>query len=129
MVNTKDVGDLAELKVATALVEKGWAVSIPWGENSKYDLLADDGEKIHRVQVKAGRLRNGAILYNTYTSHHHRGGGSEYYGDAVDYFGVYCKDLDSVYLVPSGEAEGTLRVEPTRNNQSEGIRFAEEYKI
>ena len=45
--------------MAAALIEAGYAVSKPFGENQRYDLVIDDGETLARVQVKTGRLRNG----------------------------------------------------------------------
>jgi len=132
MRNTKLIGDVTETKVLSALVEKGWAMSVPWGENCKYDLVGDDGDKIHRIQCKTGRLRNGSVIFRTHTSHVHRGGGLEGYKGKADLFGVYCPDNGSIYLIPVDEVPDTyayLRVEPTKNNQSEGIRFAKEYKL
>jgi hypothetical protein len=34
-------GDLAELKVAADLLDRGCSISIPFGEDSDYDLIAD----------------------------------------------------------------------------------------
>jgi hypothetical protein len=54
-----------------------------------------------------------------------------YHGDA-DYFGVYCPELGTSYLVPVedvGNVEGALRVEPTRNGQLTGVRWAKNYEL
>jgi len=49
-----------------ALIRHGYLISIPYGENHRYDLLADDGTSIARVQVKTGRLLpSGSITFNT----------------------------------------------------------------
>lgn len=131
MRNTKLIGDISESKVISALVEKGWTVSIPFGENSKYDLIADSGEELFRVQVKTGRLSAGVIVFNGYTSHAHRGGESEGYRGKADLFGVYCPELDAVYLVPVEEVpEGKvyLRVENSKKEDSR-IRWAKDFEI
>jgi hypothetical protein len=50
----------------------------------------------------------------------------------ADLFGVYFPPGDQVYLVPiEGVApfQGRLRLEPTRNNQKRGIRFASDFEI
>ncbi|HEY5333376.1 MAG TPA: group I intron-associated PD-(D/E)XK endonuclease [Solirubrobacterales bacterium] len=52
MAPLKKKGDLAELKVATDLVARGCELSIPFGEDSSYDLIADYEGRLHRVQVK-----------------------------------------------------------------------------
>jgi hypothetical protein len=44
--NTKLKGDIAELRVAAALTQAGYAVSKPLGENQRYDLIADDGKRL-----------------------------------------------------------------------------------
>ncbi|MBV9027376.1 MAG: hypothetical protein JO311_02055, partial [Candidatus Eremiobacteraeota bacterium] len=99
--DTKSIGDLSELIVATALARKGYVVSKPIGENSRYDLIIEGDNGLARVQVKTGHLRNGAILFNAYSSHYHRrGGGCKSYVRQVDFFAVYCAALGTVHLVP-----------------------------
>lgn len=46
-------------------------------------------------------------------------------------FGVYFPPTRSIYLVPLDVAgyHGWLRLEPTRNNQQKGIRFAADFEI
>jgi len=52
MASLKQKGDLAELKVAADLIERGCSLSFPYGEDSDYDLIADKNGVLHRVQVK-----------------------------------------------------------------------------
>jgi hypothetical protein len=73
--NTKSVGDLSEVMVIAALVRAGYLVSIPFGENHRYDVIADDGVQLLRIQVKTGRLRGGAINFWCRSSHQHRRSG------------------------------------------------------
>jgi PD-(D/E)XK endonuclease len=131
--DTKSIGELSELIVALELARAGYLVSMPLGENQRYDLVVDDGDKVSRVQVKTGRLRNGVILFNTYSSHCHRKGvACKPYTDQIDFFGVYCRDTSSVYLVPIANTtptSGTLRVEATKNGQGSRVRWAEPYLI
>ena len=96
------------------------------------DLVDKDGV-LSRVQVKTGRLRDGAVIFNCYSSHSHRKGTScrAYDGD-VDFFGIYCSGLRSVYLVPIGDVarvSGALRVAPPKNGQSRGVRWAQRYLV
>lgn len=114
--DTKSVGELSELIVAVALGRAGYGVVKPLGENSRYDLIIDKDGKLSRVQVKTGRLRNGAILFHAYSTHSHRNRiACRPYTDEIDFFGIYCPDLGNVYLVPIEDtARGTLRVEGTK---------------
>jgi PD-(D/E)XK endonuclease len=54
-----------------ALHDVGFAVLLPFGENTRYDLVVDDGAELRRVQCKTGRLYKGAIRFlpavRTYT--------------------------------------------------------------
>jgi len=49
MRHPKDVGDRTTLAVVLALRERGYIVAFPFGENTRYDLLADDGRQIQRA--------------------------------------------------------------------------------
>jgi hypothetical protein len=51
----KQLGDLAELKIACDLIERGCKLSIPFGEDCNYDLIADFDGVLHRIQVKFTR--------------------------------------------------------------------------
>jgi hypothetical protein len=56
------------------------------------------------------------------------------YTGEVDFFGVYCPDTDTVYLVPSADVEDchnsvALRVTPPKNNQAKRVRWAADYEI
>lgn len=47
-------------------------------------------------------------------------------------FGVYCPETDGVYLIPVSDVglnKGSLRVEPSRNNQSKKIRWAADFEV
>ncbi len=105
--NTKAVGDRSELEVMGALIRNGYRIALPFGENHRYDLIADDGERLYRVQVKTGRLRNGAIRVACHSSHAHRRRPGERsirsYRGEVDYLAVYCPETKKVYLLPESE--------------------------
>lgn len=131
--DTKSVGELSELVVAVALARAGYCVAKPLGENSRYDLIIDKDGKLSRVQVKTGRLRNGVILFHTYSTHTHRKGiACRPYTAEIDFFGIYCPDLGNVYLVPiedTARLSGTLRVDDTKNGQSSQVRWAQPYLL
>jgi hypothetical protein len=131
--NTKRVGDLSELRVMHDLVLAGYLISIPFGEDHRYDVVIEKDGKFSSVQVKTGRLRNGVVVFNCYSSHTHRGGAAcRMYTNEIDFFGVYCPDLDSTYLIPIAELPvqlGMLRIEPAKNGQWRKLRWAERYLL
>ena len=130
--NTKFVGDVSEAKVIAAFVEAGYSVSIPFGENHRYDLIVERDNVLSRVQVKTGRLHNGAIVFNCFSAHSHATGTSfRRYTGEVEFFGVYCPETSETYLVPVDNLpiKGYLRVEATRNGQRKKIRWASEFRL
>jgi PD-(D/E)XK endonuclease len=136
MEHPKDVGDRTTLAVMLALRELGYAVFVPLGENTRYDLVIDEGSAHKRVQCKTGRMRGGAVRWSVCSNYYHhpnpRFGSRDYHGE-IDYFGVYCPETERVYLVPIGDLpvrrRASLRVEPARNSQQKFIRHAHSYEI
>jgi PD-(D/E)XK endonuclease len=109
---------------------------LPFGENTRYDLVIDEGSRLARLQCKSGRLKDGAVLFKACSIYAHHPNPKvtfrPYHGE-IDYFAVYCAATTGVYLVPIEDVPNcyqvSLRVEPTRNNQRLGVRLAERYEI
>jgi hypothetical protein len=134
--DTKGVGDRSELEVMGALIRNGYRIALPFGENHRYDLIADDGERLYRVQVKTGRLRRGAIRMTCQSAHWHRRRpgreASRSYRGQIDFLAVYCPDNRKVYVVPESEmvgSSGHLRVDRPLNGQQQNIRWARTYEL
>jgi PD-(D/E)XK endonuclease len=132
----KRKGNFAELKVATDLAARGCELSIPFGENCSYDLIADYEGRLHRVQVKSAKSDGRVVCVKCY-SHSLTGGkvrSTKHYTAAmVDWVVVYDLTTDSCYYIPSwilgaeGRSQLMLRLTPTLNGQSLRIRPAEDY--
>jgi hypothetical protein len=136
MEHPKLIGDRTTLAVMAALQEAGFSVFIPFGENTRYDLVSDDGNELARIQCKTGRLRDGAVRFATCSCYgHHRDPSTarRHYRGQIDYFAVYCPETGGVYLIPiddlSPNVSAALRVTPSRNGQRRGIREAAPYEI
>lgn len=67
LFNTMQInGITTELEVALKFIEKGYIVSVPYGNNSRYDLLVDTDKNIYRIQVKHASLKeNGSYIIDT----------------------------------------------------------------
>jgi hypothetical protein len=136
MEHPKDIGDRTTLAVMLVLRELGFGVLVPFGENTRYDLVIDDGRALWKVQCKTGRLRRGAVIWSMCSNYSHhpnpRATRRDYQGE-VDYFAVYCPETGGVYFMPIEElpmrTRGYLRVDPPRNHQKRRIRFADQYEI
>jgi len=132
----KDIGDKSTLAIMLALRLHCYALLMPFGENTRYDLVIDNGSCLRRVQCKTGRLRNGVVLFATCSSYAHHGSTAkprrDYRGE-VDDFAVFCRELGAVYLIPIEDLDvrnqGSLRVDPPVNGQRKNVRFASAYEI
>lgn len=132
--DTKTKGDISELRVALALAEAGYAVSKPLGENQRYDLIADDGERLLRVQVKTGRIRGSVVKSNCASTHGHRRTQLKIrpYTGQIELLAVYCPENRKVYLVPEADLTRSiihLRLVAPRNNMTKTIRWASRYEL
>lgn len=117
-----------------ALLKSGKKVLIPIGENSRYDLVVDDGGKFLRVQCKSGRLREGVVKFNACSSGNARKPVRKDYAGEAELFGVYCADNDTVYLVPVTSVcrtEAHLRIEPALPNRNKhgSIKWAKDFQL
>lgn len=135
MTNTKDTGDTSESKVLARLIELGYEVWTPFGENTRADLIAEEPDgTLHKVQVKTGRTKqNGRIVRSGLNSTYRDASGvsqSKYSKDEIDSFAVYCPQVDRCYWIEVEEAPDnaiTLRIEAKQ--EQEGIRWAEDYEF
>ena len=128
-MNQSTLGDLAELEVLTALTKAGYRTSVPFG-SYRYDLVAEVDGKFQRVQVKLGRMVGGTIKFRTVAS---TAGTHQHYLNDADSFGVYCPELDEVYLIPVNDVPATgeahLRIDLPLNGQQKGVRWAKDYVV
>ena len=67
LFNQKQIyGITTELMVAQKFIEQGYIVSIPYGNNSRYDMIVDTDTDCYRIQVKHASLNdNGSYTVNT----------------------------------------------------------------
>ena len=111
--HTNSKGNVSESAALNAFSKAGFVVSLPFGNGAPYDLIVDTGKRLLKVQVKTGRLRGGCVLF------------------PAQLFAVYCRENDTIYLVPTlgALAEGRLRVNSTKNNQHQHVRWAKDFEF
>lgn len=134
-LSTKAKGNLTELQCITAFYQLGYQVSIPYGENSRYDFIADVNGKLIRVQVKTSSVKHetkGAISFATASTRINstKNITHKYTKDEIDYFATFWNN--KCYLVPVEETasrEKTLRFIPPANGQIKGITFAKDCEL
>ena len=133
MTDPKTKGEISEHICKAELVKRGVTVLEPSVENVRYDFVAEEDGEFYRLQCKTASKRDDKIRFEVRSSQHNNTGGKrkDYKGE-IDFFIIYSPDEDSVYLVPieeTGKSAKTLRLEPTKNNQSTGVSMAEDYTL
>jgi hypothetical protein len=131
--NSKSLGDITQSQVMAALLKRGIKVLLPYGDNSRYDLVVEENGQFRRIQCKTARIVCGAIVFSVASSQYHRGGKRQDYKGQIDAFGVFCPDNEKVYIIPIDDLalvrEAKLRLTPPLNSQIKGIRWAAQYEI
>jgi len=131
MNTTKQKGDVSELRIVAKLIEQGYTVSMPWGENAPYDLILDCGKDLIKVQIKTGRVKDGVIHFNNYAVTHNTKTtkSKKYNTDDVQMFAIYVPETQGLYLVPNTLKSTSLRLIPAKNGQKEKINMAKDFEI
>lgn len=101
-------GDLAQLKVETAALEKGYVISRP-ATACRYDLIVDDGQKLWRVQVKyangkSSNTKNSVVASLNYTDRNRKE--HCYTADQIDAMAIYVPQVDKVLWLSADKVCG-----------------------
>src|SRR5277367_3948741 len=123
-MNTKAIGDATVAMVLARLALKGKTVLTPYGDKDRFDLVLYEDEKFSRIQCKTGRLKNGNVKFSTRSVYSYGKGKSviRQYEGQIEFYGVYCPEINSVYLVPVSEAK-------TRSTRSLPLEKAKEFEV
>lgn len=131
MLNSKQVGNITEIKCILAFLEQGYNVLTPYGDCERYDFVADIKGNLVRIQVKTSKLakRGNGFSFSTRSSNRQNGAilHHQYTKEEIDFFATSYQD--KCYLVPVEEcgAAKTLRLDPPENGQR--YSMAEDYEL
>lgn len=126
------LGESAELAVAKSLTEQGLEISVPFSDGSPYDLVADTGTELFRIQVKSVDASDGVAVVSFERSNYTASGRKDTYysADEVDLFAAYCRDRDATLIFPFSEVPRTkAHFNFDYQGNSSQVRAAEEYLI
>ena len=88
-MNSKEKGNIGEAMIINEFVKRGIQVSIPFGDNSRYDLIADQ------------KIVNNSVLCPCASSLYHTTNKVKTdYSNDVDYMAFYIVAFDACCLVP-----------------------------
>lgn len=118
-MNSKDKGNLGQALTLSEFIKYGVPVAIPFGDNNRYDLIADFNGKLNRIQIKYcnQQTENNSVLCPCCSSTNHTTN-KHYttYENDVDYFVFYIVVWKKLLLVP---------IEKVGNRKSITFRLAE----
>lgn len=110
--NSSTRGDASVGAIVALLLRCGYAVSLPFGNNQRYDIIVDDGMRLLKVQCKTGLMINGCISFPVSRMNYSKQRRS-YHGQ-VDMFMVWSPKTGAVYAVPielTGQSAMQLRID------------------
>jgi PD-(D/E)XK endonuclease len=128
-------GAAAEAAITAAVIQLGLTVLRPLCEGRRYDLVIDLEPDLLRVQCKLAQFLDGVLAIRLQTSRYTPGGYvfTSYTAAEIDAIGAYSPELRRSFLIPIAEIPGRrrihLRTRPTKNNQAEGIKWADDYEL
>lgn len=131
-LTSKEKGNLTELQCLTAFYELGYKVSIPYGENCRYDFILDVNNTLLRIQVKTSKsVSDDCFSFATRSTRVNSQGSTNrnYTKEEIDYFATFYQE--KCYLVPVDEcgSEKKLRFCYPANGQKKGINLAQDYEL
>jgi hypothetical protein len=125
-MKTYEKGAIGEHRVVADLINKGYRVHKPLIDSLPYDIVVSIKGFFYRVQVKYVRMRKGNIETSPRRANTHK---VKSRNEEFDLLAIFCPDTDKCYYVWTSEFDTSirLRTKPTKNNQAQGVRMAEDY--
>jgi hypothetical protein len=134
MLTTNQKGHVAETAVIHECAKLGVPVARPL-DDQRYDLIFDLGATLLRVQCKWSARVGDVVVIRPRTCRRARVGQIQrtYGPDEIDAIAAFCPETGRCYLLPHelsvGRSVVQLRLEPTKNNQAMGVRWADDYEF
>ena len=133
-LTSKRKGILTEERLKLWFLEQGFSVSVPIGDNDRYDFIVDFNGKLVKMQSKTSNLTRtlnclnfacASIKYNSKGSNR-----TQYTKNEIDFFCTLHPENQQVYIVPVEECnnESNLRLIPPKINITKGIKMAKDYE-
>lgn len=130
---SKKQGELNQLRFLLKCYEKGFQVSLPYGDSAKYDCVVDGNGKLYRVQIKSTSYQDKSRRQDRYKIIASGGCDAKkpYTKDDIDILAVYIVPHNTWYLVPVERLEAHISTyfAPQREGKGKYEPFKEGWEI
>jgi hypothetical protein len=130
MAITKQKGDIAEAYITFLLKKHGFNVLLPWGEDTRYDIVTEKNGIFKRIQVKHVTSRNGIleVPMRSCNSNHI----IHYSLSQIDIIAAYEPKFNKVFFISLknniNRSSYKLRFVPAKNKQMKYIHSASAFE-
>ena len=126
-LDTKRLGEMAEMAFILKATSLGLTPSRPYGERRPYDFLLECGSRVLRIQVKSvhySRPQN-RRAYTLNVCQHKDRGRAAYTPDDIDFVVAYVAPHDTWYVIPVDVLSHStnINVYPTGKRRTDGGLF------
>jgi len=97
--NTKVTGERSEAAFLHKAATLEFGIAKPWGDSRRYDFILDNGERLHRIQVKCTEAIR-ARAYETRATYTTGKGRAVYTKKDIDFIAAHVVPLDIWYIIP-----------------------------
>ena len=133
---SKQKGNIGEAKCLAKMVELGVPVSLPFGDNERYDMIIEHNNKLEKIQVKysSQKTENNSVIFHTASSTNHTTNKhyTNYIND-IDAFLLYNGLNEDIYYLPietvGNKKTISIRMGLPKNNQKKGCLFSQDYLV
>jgi hypothetical protein len=120
--NGARLGHLHEEIFKLRAQQLGYTVFTTTAPYSRIDAILLQDQKLSRVQIKTGNLKDGILHFKTSSKAYDRktGKGSAdvfYTAEEVDFFGVYCPGVNKCWLIPISYCQNKFRLRLVYDDQ------------
>lgn len=131
--NSTSIGNIGETSAIFQFTKRNIPVSVPFGQNTPYDLIIQIKGKLYKIQCKTAQYcQSDKMVFhitrtNGFTCSH-----IPYSNNEIDFFYLYC--IENGYcglmsIIESPIYEINLRLTKPKNNQSHNIKYAKDYEL
>ena len=134
-MNNKTKGNISEARALYEFQKYNIPVCLPWGDNERYDMIAEFNGKFNRIQVKTcNEEHDGAIMCYARSSTNHTTNKNYYtYEGQIDYFVFVNQTYNLIAIVPieviGNQKTIRLRITEPLNNQTTKVKYFKDYSF